>query len=66
MFQAVLITVLVYLAACYGYGAFLLWKLYAGRRFPGNMHNENPREMGEIAPPPANTALYESPPAKAA
>ncbi len=31
MFQIVLIAVIAYLAACYGYGMFLLWKLYSSR-----------------------------------
>ena len=32
MFQIVLISVIAYLAACYGYGLFLLVKLYVSRR----------------------------------
>jgi len=31
MFQVVLIAVIAYLAACYGYGMFLLYKLYRSR-----------------------------------
>ena len=31
MFQIVLIAVIAYLAACYGYGMFLLYKLYRSR-----------------------------------
>ena len=35
MFQIVLISVIAYLAACYGYGLFLLVKLYGSRRAAG-------------------------------
>lgn len=32
LFKATLIAVIVYLAVCYAYGLYLLWKLYTGRR----------------------------------
>ena len=32
LFKAVLFAVMLYLVACYAYGVYLLWKLWAGRK----------------------------------
>lgn len=67
MFQAVLITVITYLVACYGYGLYLLWKLYTGRRFNGEAVAERSAVAAmPQAKPAAMEETYQEPRAKAA
>ncbi|MEM8737285.1 MAG: hypothetical protein AAGG38_02240 [Planctomycetota bacterium] len=55
LFQVVLIAVMGYLAACYVYGLYLLWKLYTGRRLHADAVSlgENPRTAHETPEPVA-------------
>ncbi|MEO0514305.1 MAG: hypothetical protein AAF086_03295 [Planctomycetota bacterium] len=72
LFKATLIAVIVYLAACYAYGLYLLVKLYTNKRLhaaPANLQ-ENPRSLRDTADAPAaatgpDAPAYEAP-AKAA
>ncbi|MEM9882201.1 MAG: hypothetical protein AAF800_04715 [Planctomycetota bacterium] len=71
LFQATLIAVITYLAACYLYGMYLLWKLYTGRRLHAPpSERPAPRELGATAGPAdasnrRSTPAYDTP-AKAA
>lgn len=67
LFQAVLFTVIAYLVACYVYGLFLLWKLYAGRKFQDDGgQGEHPAAATEAAPAASSPApAYEAPAAAA-
>lgn len=53
LFKIVLFAVIVYLAACYAYGLFLLWKLYAGRKFQddGGLGEHPAPAPGSVAGP---------------
>lgn len=53
LFQATLVAVIVYLAACYAYGLYLLWKLYTGRRLDldASSLGENPAPRVELQTP---------------
>ncbi|MEL7087747.1 MAG: hypothetical protein AAGL98_04790 [Planctomycetota bacterium] len=65
LFQAVLFTVIAYLAACYAYGLFLLWKLYTGRRFreDGGLgeHPATPTADPATSADPAPAPAYKTP-----
>lgn len=76
LFQVVLTSVIVYLAACYAYGLVLLWKLYNDRRrlnlgdtagtgvaFDGSASDS---DTGVAASLPGPAAPAYHPPAKAA
>lgn len=57
LFQATLIAVIAYLAACYAYGFYLLVKLYTNKRLhaaPANLQ-DNPHEAQDntLRPAPA-------------
>lgn len=58
LFQATLIAVIVYLAVCYAYGLYLLFKLYTGKRLHAESANlqENPRSLDDntVQPAPGN------------
>lgn len=67
MFQIVLITVIAYLAACYGYGMFLLYKLYRSR--PAAVEEaaaDRHRRLEESQYAPAPEAPEQAPAAQAA
>ncbi len=52
LFKATLVAVIVYLAACYAYGLYLLVKLYANKRLhaaPAHLQ-ENPRSISDTTP----------------
>lgn len=76
LFQATLIAVIVYLAACYAYGLYLLVKLYTGRRLhaaPAHLHEDprsaedrNGQRLGQNKPAPATGKPAYDAPAKAA
>ena len=53
MFQIVLFSVIAYLAACYGYGLFLLVKLYAARRSMAGGTGSVPPVAGTLLHPAA-------------
>ncbi len=64
MFQVVLISVIAYLAACYGYGMFLLYKLYRSR--PAAVQEaaaERQRRIAAAQATPAASAPTAAPPA---
>ncbi|MEM9419351.1 MAG: hypothetical protein AAGA25_09930 [Planctomycetota bacterium] len=64
LFKATLIAVIVYLAACYAYGLFLLFKLYTNKKMQAEI--KNPVNRAEApAKQPAHSPAYEAP-AKAA
>ncbi|MEM1109259.1 MAG: hypothetical protein AAGH99_11290 [Planctomycetota bacterium] len=58
LFQATLIAVIVYLAACYAYGVYLLVKLYTNKRLHTENANfeENPRSLHDNAVEPTSEA----------
>ena len=61
MFQIVLIAVIAYLAACYGYGMFLLYKLYRSRPTAVEMAAADRQRREAIAPAPAVAASDSTP-----
>lgn len=71
LFKATLIAVIVYLAVCYAYGLYLLWKLYTGRRLHLDAASlgENPAprtEQQDTAGAPRRAQPGYNAPAKAA
>lgn len=64
LFKAVLFAVMLYLAACYAYGIYLLWKLWVGRRLAGQPEGVD-ATVGEIEAASRAQATYVAP-AKAA
>jgi len=64
LFKATLIAVIVYLAACYAYGLYLLVKLYTNKRLhaaPTKLQ-ENSGSMSDTPTPaaPQSTAAYDT------
>ena len=57
MFQIVLFSVIAYLAACYGYGLFLLVKLYMSRRSMAGGAATVPPVAGTLLHPAAGEPL---------
>lgn len=67
LFKITLFAVIVYLAACYAYGLYLLWKLYTGRRLGVDTAKLTGQAVLKTTPTRADrdTPRYEAP-AKAA